>query len=701
MEGRLTPVVKLTKPDRTDWRYREIINHDLDLLDQAIGSIAGGGMSNPMTSAGDLIVGGTSGLPTRLGIGTSGLVLSVVAGAVTWATPAGGTPSGPAGGDLSGTYPNPQILAGTIVDTDVAAANKDGVAAAPSLRTLGTGAQQAAAGNHAHQSTSTFVYRFSTNTTMADPGSGQFRLNTGLFVTVTQLAIDTVTDAGTDVTNVLASLATGDQIYIQTQADSANWARHRISGTPTNQGGWFQIPVEHVTSGGSAPTNNTPCLVQFTLGAGGSGTSGVPVHAVSHQPGGTDPMAVDAAAGTGSLRTIGGGALQASAGNHAHAGSMTNPMTTAQDVIVGGASGTPARLGVGANTQVLTVTGGVVGWAAPVSGGMTNPMTTLGDVITGATAGAPQRLGVGTTDQVLRVLAGAPAWAAPAATASFLVNGGFEVWARGSGPYSVASSYTADRWQINLGASSTISVTRDSANADAGSQYCAAVGYTHAVASYLQQVLEEAVQHRGRTLTATMRVKVSTAGAVRLALYDGSTFAYSAYHSGSGAYETLTATGAVSASTSQVRVMVALEASCTAYVDSAVLVVGAAAPAYAPLTAADDLARCQRYYETLGGVSIERFALLQCWSTTRANGVLAWRVPKAATPTVVASAAGNFGLQSAAAAGLTVTALAFGAISPRSCDVDATVGSGLVAGNATLLVATNALALIAIEANPP
>jgi len=67
---------------------------------------------------------------------------------------------------------------------------------------------------------------------------------------------------------------------------------------------------------------------------------------------------------------------------------------------------------------------------------------------------------------------------------------------------------------------------------------------------------------------------------------------------------------------------------------------------------------------------------------------------------VVASTPGNFGLQSATATGLTVTALAFGAITPRSCDLDATVGSGLVAGNATLLYAANSLASIAIEANP-
>jgi len=43
-------------------------------------------------------------------------------------------------------------------------------------------------------------------------------------------------------------------------------------------------------------------------------------HNARHEPGGADPMTVDAAAATGSLRTLGTGAAQAAAGDHTHGG---------------------------------------------------------------------------------------------------------------------------------------------------------------------------------------------------------------------------------------------------------------------------------------------------------------------------------------------------------------------------------------------
>jgi hypothetical protein len=58
-------------------------------------------------------------------------------------------------------------------------------------------------------------------------------------------------------------------------------------------------------------------------------------HATSHQPGGSDPMAVDAAAATGSLRTIGTGATQACAGNDSRLSDSRAPNGAASGDLTG------------------------------------------------------------------------------------------------------------------------------------------------------------------------------------------------------------------------------------------------------------------------------------------------------------------------------------------------------------------------------
>lgn len=60
---------------------------------------------------------------------------------------------------------------------------------------------------------------------------------------------------------------------------------------------------------------------------GGSGS--VSPHATTHEPGGTDVMAVDAVAATGSLRTLGTGATQAAAGNDARFSDSRTPLAHA------------------------------------------------------------------------------------------------------------------------------------------------------------------------------------------------------------------------------------------------------------------------------------------------------------------------------------------------------------------------------------
>ena len=59
-------------------------------VEQVVATGSGVGMTNPMTTAGDIIVGGSAGVPNRLAIGAAGKVLGVVAGSPAWVDPAGG-----------------------------------------------------------------------------------------------------------------------------------------------------------------------------------------------------------------------------------------------------------------------------------------------------------------------------------------------------------------------------------------------------------------------------------------------------------------------------------------------------------------------------------------------------------------------------------------------------------------------------------
>lgn len=77
-------------------------------LNQAGGySVPPGGFPNPMTTAGDMIVGGAAGAATRLPIGTNGYVLTDVSGVPAWAAAATGFT---AGGDLSGTSTSQTVV---------------------------------------------------------------------------------------------------------------------------------------------------------------------------------------------------------------------------------------------------------------------------------------------------------------------------------------------------------------------------------------------------------------------------------------------------------------------------------------------------------------------------------------------------------------------------------------------------------------
>src|SRR5215471_3872604 len=239
------------------------------------------------------------------------------------------------------------------------------------------------------------------------------------------------------------------------------------------------------------------------------------------------------------------------------------------------------------------------------------------------------------------------------ARANLLTNGGMEVWQRGTSAFTVGSNgmYGADRWQLFILGTSTLSVVADASNQDSGSWRClaATVGggaapaagafiYQNVISSYASG---EGQELRGRTLSLSARVRCSVANGCRIAIYDatGSVTTYSAYHSGGGAYETLrvTTSSPISAGCINGQIRAMFDANGTYYVDNMMLVHGAVAADYVPMHPADDLARCQRYYEELGpagsGTLICRI-LVPSGSSGYADQCWRWMVRKAVTPTV-------------------------------------------------------------------
>jgi hypothetical protein len=226
---------------------------------------------------------------------------------------------------------------------------------------------------------------------------------------------------------------------------------------------------------------------------------------------------------------------------------------------------------------------------------------------------------------------------------NLLTNGGFELWQRGTGPYTAHLAYGPDRWRIALTGTDTLSVSR-STTADTvfGSQYSAACTFvlgTGAGNTNLQQYFTtvDNAQTYNRAMMFSVRVQTSTPNAVRLGYYNGSAWVYGTqYHTGDGTWQTLVLTIPALAITTQY-VAVVFAASCTAYVDSAMLIVGTTYADFYPWPPAVDLTICQRYYEEVGpansGTLILRTANPTA-ATYYADTVLRWAVRKPASPTL-------------------------------------------------------------------
>src|SRR5215475_13817920 len=253
-------------------------------------------------------------------------------------------------------------------------------------------------------------WRLSLSTVMADPGAGKLRFNTATPPTATALAVDVLTDPGTDVTNLLRSLGAGDSVYIQDQDNAANWIRYDI-GAAADNSGWFQLTVAlHAAGsfGGVLPSNNASLLLVFDRGGGGGGGAVSSVFtrtgAVVAQTGDYTAAQVTNAAAVNAANTftVGPQTFQSSAptapfgsgtnNERFGAGAGSNAATASNNVVLGQGAGT--GITSGGNNVVIgqgagTTTGGNTGQVIIGQGAMTGAVAGGNNVAIGVGANAP------------------------------------------------------------------------------------------------------------------------------------------------------------------------------------------------------------------------------------------------------------------------------------------------------------------------
>jgi hypothetical protein len=79
----------ITSPQEGQFAYLKDTNVTTYYTGSAWANVDTTGMTNPMTTTGDTIYSSSGSTPARLGIGSTGQVLTVAAGVPSWATPAG------------------------------------------------------------------------------------------------------------------------------------------------------------------------------------------------------------------------------------------------------------------------------------------------------------------------------------------------------------------------------------------------------------------------------------------------------------------------------------------------------------------------------------------------------------------------------------------------------------------------------------
>ena len=347
-----------------------------------------------------------------------------------------------------------------------------------------------------------------------------------------------------------------------------------------------------------------------------------------------------------------------------------------------------------------------------------------GDLITATAADTPARLAVGNNGDTLLADSSATTglrWQGDyAAGKNKIINGDFNIWQRGTS-FTTAGAFTADRWQMTIGVSGSVTVSQQTFTAGAApvagyeSQYFLRYASTNAVDARIFQAIEDVRTFANQTVTVSFwaksgasdalanvsfRQSFGSGGSANVDTTSSSFTLTSSWARYSATLSIPSVSGKTIGANSYLRLTFDLKDSATYDFDLWGVQVEAGSVATAFQTATGtlqgELAACQRYYWRQVGAAGDRFGIGHNPTTTTAELSIPFPVEMRVKPTAIETS-GTAGDYSVRSANVTTTANAvpgFGAANTQLGSFTLTVASGLTVGFGSFCRAVNTSAFI-------
>lgn len=186
-------------------------------------------------------------------------------------------------------------------------------------------------------------------------------------------------------------------------------------------------------------------------------------------------------------------------------------------------------------------------------------------------------------------------------------NGGFNVWQRGTTITNPANGdFFADRWRLYIAGATGVTSTITKETTDTDGEQASMKIVISSMGTGTEYMMYQKPEHyttgwAGKTISVSVRVKTTIANKVCLRVLDSANH-YSAFHTGSGNWETLTVTGVtLSGNFNNIAIgqfsAIVTASTGTIYIGKVMAVFGDRPVDYIPEPPAIEIERCQRHYE--------------------------------------------------------------------------------------------------------